>query len=138
MFILAARIPRSLAYSAEAAAAAKAGLRRFLFRRNSMRIFAIVYSLIISLIRKIFGLLELFLFIRLLLKFLNANPKTLIVNLIYKWSDTLVYPFKNILPNTYWPEGYVIEIPTIAAMIGYAIAVFIIFQLLRLFSKERV
>ena len=102
-----------------------------------MRIFAIIYSLIISLVNKIFKLLELFLFLRLLLKFLNANPKTLVVNLVYKWSDILVSPFKSIFPNIYWPEGKMIEAATIAAIIGYAIAVFVLFQLLRLLARER-
>ena len=102
-----------------------------------MRIFAIIYSLITSLINKIFKLLELFLFLRLLLKFLNANPKTLVVKLIYKWSDVLVSPFKSIFPNIYWPEGKMIETTTVAAIIGYAIAVFVLFQLLRLLARER-
>jgi hypothetical protein len=48
-----------------------------------------------------------------------------------------VSPFKSIFPNIYWPEGKMIETTTIAAIIGYAIAVFVLFQLLKLLARER-
>lgn len=85
--------------------------------------------------KRLLSLLEIFLFLRLLLKFLDANPQSLVVNLIYQYSDILVSPFNFIFPNFYW-RGYSIETATISAMIGYALAVFIIFRLLRLFSSR--
>lgn len=93
-------------------------------------------SLIVHLIRKARSLLELFLFLRLLLKFLNASPKALVVSLIYKYSDILVSPFEAIFPNIYWPKDRLIETATISAMIGYCIATWIIFQALKLFPRE--
>ena len=86
--------------------------------------------------KRVFFLLEFFLFLRLLLKYSGANPKTLVVELIYQYSDILVSPFEFIFPNIYWPEGRFIEIAVISAIIGYAILVFIIFQLLKLFSRD--
>lgn len=92
--------------------------------------------MIYCVVKRLLALTEIFLFLRLILKFLGANPQTLVVNLIYEGSDVLVSPFNFIFPNIYWPAGYLIEIATISAMIGYALSVFIIFQILRLFSKE--
>lgn len=95
-----------------------------------------IYSIIIDIINKIFSLIEILLFLRLGLKFLGANPQTLIVSFIYKYSDILVLPFNSIFSNIYWPKGMVIETTTISAMIGYSIIFFIIFQILNLFSKN--
>ena len=99
-----------------------------------MRILSKTYLMTFYIVKRLLSLLEIFLFLRLLLKFLAANPQALVVNLIYKGSDILVSPFNFIFPNIYWPAGYLIETATISAMIGYALAVFIIFRLLRLFS----
>ncbi len=92
--------------------------------------------MITYLIKRLLGLLELFLFLRLAFKFLAANPESLVVNLVYRYSDILIGPFEFIFPDIYWPKGYLIELSTISAMLGYALLVFIIFQLLKLFSRE--
>jgi len=92
-------------------------------------------SFISSVVSKLLSLLEFFLFLRLLLKFLGANPLAIVVGFIYKYSDTFIAPFKFIFQNIYW-NGHIIEISTIMAMIGYAIAVSILFQLLHLFSRD--
>jgi hypothetical protein len=104
--------------------------------KKTMRILTKIYSMTFYVIKRLLSLLEIFLFLRLLLKFLSANPQTLIVKLIYEYSDILVSPFNFIFHDIYWPTGYFIETATISAMIGYALAVFIIFFLLRLFSKD--
>ena len=101
-----------------------------------MRILSRTYEMVFYAFKRVFFLLEFFLFLRLLLKYSGANPKTLVVELIYQYSDILVSPFEFIFPNIDWPEGRLIEIAAISAMIGYAILVFIIFQLLRLFSRD--
>ena len=100
-----------------------------------IRIMEKTTSFISSLILKLFGLLELFLFLRLLLKFLNANPGTLVVNLVYRHSDLFVDPFRYIFHNFYF-QGRLIETAALAAMIGYVLALFVVFQLLRLFSRN--
>jgi hypothetical protein len=94
-----------------------------------------LYSRIEGAVNKVLYLLEVFLFLRLLLKFLGANPRALVVGLIYKYTDIFIHPFKFIFPDIYW-RFYLIEIATISAMLGYWLAVYIIFILLRLFSKD--
>ena len=76
---------------------------------NSM--IAYLTRVISNLIGKLFYLLELFLFLRLILKFFAASPKALIVKLIYKWSDFLVSPFNFIFKNIYWPKDHLIKLP---------------------------
>lgn len=100
-----------------------------------MRILFRVYQKIFSITTRILFLLEIFLFLRLLLKFLGANPKALIVNLIYKGTEIIIFPFKFIFSNIYW-KSYFIETAALSAMLGYALAVFIIFKLLRIFSED--
>jgi len=75
------------------------------------------------------------LFLRLLLKFLGANPQTLIVNLVYKHSDVVISPFSFIFPNIYW-RGHLIEMSGVCAIVGYAIAAFIVFKILRIFARD--
>jgi hypothetical protein len=100
-----------------------------------MKIISAIYSAIISVISKLFFLLEFFLFLRLLLKFLNANPRAFVANLIYKYSDIIITPFDSIFSDVYW-HGHTIDLVTISTMVGYAIAIFIIFQLVKVFSGE--
>jgi len=108
--------------------------------KNNMRILRKTYSMISYIIerviKKLLLFVEFFLFLRLLLKFLSASPQALVVGLIYEWSDILVSPFVFIFPDIYWPEGYFIDSSTVSAMFGYWIAVYIIFQLLQLFSRD--
>jgi hypothetical protein len=101
-----------------------------------MKILTNIYSIISSIIKKLLGLLEVFLFLRLLLKFLGANTQTLVVSQIYKYSSIFVSPFDFIFHDIYWPEGHIIEVSSITAMISYALVVFILFQLLQTFSED--
>ena len=88
------------------------------------------------IIKKLLFFVEYFLFLRLILKFLSANPQTLVVDIIYEWSDILVSPFEFIFPDIYLPIGYFIDTTTVSAMVGYWIAVYIIFQLLQFLSRD--
>ena len=100
-----------------------------------MRILFKVYSVFLSLLSKFFLFLQFFLFLRLLLKFLGANPETLVVGIIYKYSDILISPF-NLIFNDIYLWDFLIETSTVSAMAGYAMAMFIIIKALRLFGKE--
>jgi hypothetical protein len=93
------------------------------------------YETFEKVVKRLLGLLEFFLFLRFLLKFLNASPRAIVVNFIFKYSDIIISPFNFIFPNILW-RNYLIEFTTIAAMIGYFILVFFIFRILRLFSQE--
>ena len=74
------------------------------------------------------GLLEFFLFLRLLLKFADADSRAPVVDLIYRYTDILVFPFVPIFPDIRI-LGRLFEISTISAMVGYGILIFIIFKL---------
>ena len=90
-----------------------------------------ISSLLFSLIERLFYLMEFFLFMRLILKLVDANPKAPVVNALYVWSDLLVMPFNAIFKNIPLPWGYYLETATICAMAGYAIVIFILFKLFR-------
>lgn len=100
-----------------------------------MRILEKTYLMILRVIKRLLGLLEWFLFLRLVLKFLGANSQALVVNLVYKYSDVLISPFQFIFSDIEW-KGRVIETATISAMIGYWILILIFFQILHLFSRD--
>ncbi|MFH1671704.1 MAG: hypothetical protein ABH889_02970, partial [Candidatus Portnoybacteria bacterium] len=89
-----------------------------------------------QVIKQGFALLEFSLFLRFIFKLLGANPKTLVVDLLYIYSDFLIYPFKNIFPNFFLFNQYLVDMVTISAMIGYVVAVFVIFQVVKIFLKD--
>lgn len=108
---------------------------KFNFQHEFMKFLTKVYSFISSIIKKLLGLLEIFLFLRLLLKFLGANDQTPIVSEIYKYSNFLVSPFDFIFHDIYW-KGHIIELSSVTAMIGYALLIFLLFQLLQTFIED--
>lgn len=89
-----------------------------------------------QIIKKGFILLEFLLFLRFLLKLLGANPGALVVDLLYTYSDFLVSPFKNIFPDFFLFNLYLVDMSTVSAMVGYVMAVFVIFQIVKLFLKD--
>jgi len=94
-----------------------------------------IYSVFLSLLSKFFIFVQFFLFLRLLLKFLGANPETLVVSLLYKYSDVLISPFNSIFNDvSVW--GLLVEMSTLSAMAGYAIVMLIILKTLHLIRKE--
>jgi len=99
-----------------------------------MRILSSVYSLFLSALSKLFLLLQLFLFLRLLLKFLGANPEALAVDIIYRNSAVLISPFNFIFRDFSW-QGRPIEMAAVSAMVGYAVAFFVLIRVLRLFQR---
>ena len=67
----------------------------------------------------------------------QANSETLVVKLMYKWSDYFVSPFSSIfkdIPLPYY-NNYVIDMATLVAMIGYAILIFAFFKLFKPVSR---
>jgi hypothetical protein len=100
-----------------------------------MNIFLKFYSLLLSALTKVFWIFELFLFIRLLLKFLNANLLTPAVGAIYSASDFFVNPFAAIFSQIVW-KNFIIDTVTISAMAGYALIMFVLMRLLRIFENK--
>ncbi|MCL5004402.1 MAG: YggT family protein [Patescibacteria group bacterium] len=89
------------------------------------------YYYISSIIKYLTGLLEIVLGARVVLKFLGASSKALIVELLYKTTDFIIAPFKFIFPNVYVNKG-VVDFTTLSAMLGYLILVLVILKFLRL------
>lgn len=87
-------------------------------------------------IRYFLGLFEVLLALRVALRFLAANPQAVIVDLVYKLSDIVIYPFSGIFKNAYLAGGGVVDVVAISAMIGYPILVYIILELVHMAAKE--
>ena len=80
-------------------------------------------------------IIELLLLFRFTLKFLAANPKTPFVGWIYGITEWLVAPFAKILPNGKL-SGFPIDSATLAAIIVYAVIVFLVLMILPGRSKR--
>ena len=88
-----------------------------------------MHNFLSSLVKYIVALLELLLGIRLVLKFLGASERAMIVDWLYKISDVIVSPFDFIFSNIYTRQG-MIDIVAISAIVGYFILTLIILKLL--------
>lgn len=74
----------------------------------------------------VIGLLSL----RIILRLFAANSSTSFVNWVYDTTDTLMAPFRGIFPSPeIRPEGYVLDLPAIFAIIVYALAGYLILVL---------
>lgn len=87
-------------------------------------------------IKYFLGLFEVFLAVRIVLKFLAANPIAVIVDLVYKVSDIVIYPWSGIFKNAYLTGGGMVDVVAISAMIGYPVLVYIILEVIYLAAKE--
>jgi hypothetical protein len=88
----------------------------------------------------LFGVLEILLAFRLVLKFLGANPSSSFVNLIYNLTRIFVLPFSGIFPAGF-SQGVVttsvFEPATLVAIIVYAVIAWGIVELVRIISGQR-
>jgi len=81
-----------------------------------------------GLINLVVLIIELLLAFRLLLKFLVANPATPFVSWMYGITKWLVVPFAKIFPD--WKVSrFVIDSPTLAAIIVYAVVALLILKI---------
>ncbi len=79
---------------------------------------------------------EIFLAIRLILKFLGANPIALIVQFFYIITDIIIVPFQGIFTNPKLSNGSVIDLVGLATMIGYPIIIYLLIELIHLLTKK--
>ncbi len=100
-----------------------------------MKILSSAYEWLCYVLRRVLALVEFVLLTRLVVRFLGANPEAFVAKYFYRYTDYLIWPFRNIYPDYLW-QGRAIDIVTVAAMVGYAVAFFILFRLLKLFSRE--
>lgn len=87
-------------------------------------------------IKYFLGLFEVLLALRVVLKFLAANPAAVIVDLVYKVSDIIIYPFSGIFRNAYLAGGGIVDVVAISAIIGYPILAYIISEIIYMAAKE--
>ena len=88
-----------------------------------------MFRIIRAFINIVVGIIELLLSIRLIFKFLVVNTGTPFVAWLYGVTARLVAPFAKILPD--WKfSGFVVDFATLAALILYAIAGYLILMIL--------
>jgi YGGT family len=94
-----------------------------------------MFGIIRAVINFVALIIELLLTIRLIFKLLVVNAGTPFVAWIYGITARLVAPFAKILPD--WKfSGFVVDFATLAALIVYAIAGYLILLVLPYSGKE--
>ncbi|HEY8886389.1 MAG TPA: YggT family protein [Candidatus Microsaccharimonas sp.] len=81
-----------------------------------------------------FGLAELFLGLRFLLKLFGANAGNDFVNWIYETSGAALDPFRGIFPTQVFKSTFVVEFSTLFAMIVYAIIAMLLVYVIELIT----
>jgi len=104
-------------------------------RTNAAELGMKVYDQLFMVLKRILAIGEFLLLLRLVLKFAQASSETFVVKYLYGATDLLVWPFYGIFPD-YILFEHSLDMATIAAMIGYILAFFILFKILRLFAKS--
>jgi hypothetical protein len=87
------------------------------------------------LLREILVIAELFIFLRLLLRFLLAAPQSFVVALIYEVTDNILFPFRGIFQDI-TVIGRPLDIIAISGMIGYVLVYFILARILSLLVRS--
>ncbi len=86
-------------------------------------------TFVLRLINGLIGVVESALALRLILELLGASPSSRFVAAVYEITGRLLGPFAGAFPN-FLLGGFVIDVTTIFAMIGYAILGWLIIRLL--------
>lgn len=82
-------------------------------------------NLLVYLVNTIFGIIELLLGTRFILRFLGANGAPF-VRWVIETSNPLVYPFRGMFPDSVLSGGFVVEINVLVAILIYALVAYII------------
>ena len=94
-----------------------------------------MFRIIRAFINIVVGIIELLLIFRLIFKFLVVNAGTPFVAWLYGVTARLVMPFAKIIPDLKF-SGFVVDFATLAALIVYAIAGYLILMILPYPGKE--
>jgi len=83
---------------------------------------------VVQAIWLLFGILEAAIGLRVFLKLIAANPSNLFAQLVYSFTDLFLWPFAGltISPST---GGFTLEIPSVIAMIVYAVVAWVLASL---------
>jgi len=84
----------------------------------------------------IFGLIEVLLIFRFVLKLLSANPNAGFVNWVYVNTAPLLQPFLFAFPTPSVRGGFTLEFTTLFAIFAYAFLGYIIQEVLEIISKK--
>jgi uncharacterized protein YggT (Ycf19 family) len=84
---------------------------------------AMVTRLVAGLINFFLVLGEIFLGLRIILRFFAANPFNGFVHWIYSSSDVLMQPFRGIFPSTVIGNNHVVDFSAMFAMVVYGLLV---------------
>jgi len=82
-----------------------------------------------QLVWLLFGILEALIGLRVVLKLIAANPNSPFAVLVYRLSSLFVWPFSG-LTRTPAANGMVLDIPSIIAMLVYALVAWVIVRLI--------
>ncbi|MDP3993413.1 MAG: YggT family protein [Candidatus Doudnabacteria bacterium] len=82
------------------------------------------------LINFVFGLVEVVLGLRFILRLFGASAQAPFVNWVYDTSQPLLAPFRGIFPSPASIQGFVIEFTTLFAMLIYALIGYFLIRLL--------
>lgn len=91
-----------------------------------------IKDLVIYAINIVLFIIEVFLGARLILKVLGANTEAPFVSWLYATTEPLLAPFAGMFPSPVLEEGIVIEFSTLFAMVVYALAGYLLVQLIHL------
>lgn len=87
-------------------------------------------SSLLYLINFTFGLIEVLLSLRIILRLFGANPNTDFVQWIYQTSAPLIQPFVGVFPHPVLSGGFVLEFSTLFALVIYGLVSYLITELL--------
>lgn len=99
------------------------------------------YNWFYSIFLKLLILIESIIGVRIIVKFLKANPETPAVKYLYKITDKILFPFKDIFPNLDLKKLGVgisapVDIVAITSGVGYLLLFLLIIGIFKLIVRE--
>ena len=89
-----------------------------------------------GLINFFVGLAELFLALRFILRFFDANATNQFVNWVYSSTNTLMQPFRGIFPTVVIGHHHYVDFSTLFAMAIYSIVGMVLIWVVSFFSPK--
>lgn len=87
-------------------------------------------KILANLVSVVFGIIEILLAIRILLRLFGANSAAPFVNWMYETTAPLLAPFQNIFPTPVLDGQFVLELSTLFALVIYALLGYLIMELI--------
>lgn len=84
----------------------------------------------------IFGVIEILIVIRVILRLLAANPNAGFTSLLYGITGPFIAPFEGVFPTPH-SNGSVLELSSLLAVIVYALLAYLIVRMIEVFSRRR-